>query len=81
MVCSLCGTQMEDLPPMSGTTTINDVVVGLALTVHKSARVVDGNADIKEVIPIGAFVCPKCGKVELQLTPQELSKFMKYKHT
>lgn len=79
MKCVTCNCEMEGTSPMSSTTIVDNVEVGLALTMHWSLNKINGNREVKDVIPISAEVCPKCGRVELYLNDKSLSTFMKYK--
>ena len=76
MKCLGCDYDMIEALPLSTTTDIEGVEVGIALTMHGTLR--KGKRKVKETIPIGAFVCPACGRVALQLDEKQLSIFRKY---
>lgn len=80
MLCPICDTKMEETQPMQPTTVVDGVEVGLALVMHWHQKARDGKSEVKETIPIGVYVCPTCGKVELQMDEKSLSKFRKYRN-
>lgn len=76
MKCLRCDYDMVAASPLSSTTDVSGIEVGLALTMHGTQR--KGVRKIKEIVPIGAYVCPACGHVELKMDSKQLSIFMKY---